>query len=290
MKADSADLGAPPNSLNVLKLRIITAIVLIPVIVLGVLYLDKLWFAVLFGAVIAVAAWEWAGIAGYTQRLPRTGYTLLVVLLMALAFAFRFGQLPFWLIGIALLWWVLAIYLVAAYQGNESDEFSLPLPAALIGLLTLVPAWLSLIVLHEDEPDGVVLVLFLLLLIWCADIAAYFSGRRWGKSRICSRVSPGKSWEGVYGALLAAVVMAVMYSANRHLQGVESLIFMGICLITVLASIVGDLLESLMKRIAKVKDSGSILPGHGGVLDRIDSLTAALPVFFGALWLWKTVA
>jgi phosphatidate cytidylyltransferase len=276
--------------LGVLKLRIITALVLVPVFVLSVLYLETIWFAALMGMVIALAAWEWAGIAGYKQALTRVGYTLLVILLLGTAFVLRLSSVPVWLIALALLWWLVALFLIMRYQLHETAGFGLPLPAAVIGLLVLVPPWLSLIVLHASEPDGVILVLFLLILIWSADIAAYFAGRRWGKKKLCSRVSPGKSWQGVYGALAASGLMGLAYATYKHMQGVDLLIFIVICLITVLASILGDLLESLMKRIANVKDSGSLLPGHGGVLDRIDSLTAALPVYIAALCLWGKIA
>ncbi len=237
--------------------------------------------------VIALAAWEWAEIAGFGSRPARVAYTLLIIFLLAVFFVFRFSQLSLWLITLSLFWWAVAIGLVLAYQKQTANSFKLPLPAAVIGILVLVPPWLSLIVLHSDEPDGAILVLFLLVLIWSADIAAFFCGRRWGKNKLASRVSPGKSWEGLYGALAASGVMALIYASYRQIQGSDLLIFTGICLITVLASILGDLLESLMKRIASVKDSGSLLPGHGGVLDRIDSLTAALPVFLGTIWLWE---
>jgi phosphatidate cytidylyltransferase len=272
----------------VLKLRILTAAVLIPVFIIAVLYLNTASFAVLMATVIALAAWEWAGIAGFSGSLKRAGYTLAVITLLILTYIFRSGSLPVWILSIALLWWGLAIHLVLRYQNHQSLDFTIP-AKALIGLVVLLPAWLSLLVLHAFEPDGVLLVLFLLVLIWSADIAAYFAGRRWGKHKLCSRVSPGKSWEGVFGALAASVALAFIYALYVQLQGVELLIFITICIITVLASILGDLLESLMKRISKMKDSGSILPGHGGVLDRIDSLTAALPIFLCSLWIWEKI-
>ncbi len=272
-----------------LKFRIITALVLAPAVVFGVLYLDTFWFALLVTVFIGLAAWEWAGIAGYKKLLSRALYTCLLVFILIAIFVYPSNLLSIGLTIVALFWWLAALWLVLRYQTLDVKAFRLPIPAALIGLLVLIPPWLGLIVLRADEPDGVILVLFLLALIWSADIAAYFAGRRWGKNRLCSRVSPGKSREGVYGALAAAVVLALIYAAYRNMQGAESLIFAGICIITVLASILGDLLESLMKRINDIKDSGSILPGHGGVLDRIDSLTAAVPVFFSAHWLCENV-
>ena len=270
-----------------LKHRILTAIVLVPIFVLGVLYLETIWFALLMAAVIALAAWEWAAIAGYTKPSLRFTYTLLVISLLGLAYVFRLSPLPIWMNVFVVVCWLAALWMVVHYQKHGGSDFVMPLPAVVMGVLVLVPPWLSLIVLRADEPDGVKSVLFLLVLIWSADIAAYFCGRRWGKSKLCDRVSPGKSWEGVYGALLAAAGLGLVMALYQHMQWADLLIFTAICLITVLASILGDLLESLMKRQGNVKDSGSLLPGHGGVLDRIDSLTAALPVFVCALWLWE---
>lgn len=270
-----------------LKLRILTAIVLIPVFVLGVLYLETNWFAFLLATVIAMAAWEWTCIIGYTSLSLRVTCTLGVIMLLVLAYVFPLTSLPVWLNAIVLLFWVIAFFMVLAYQRHGGPDFRLPLPAMLMGVLVLVPPWISVIVLRADEPDGVKSVLFLLVLIWSADIAAYFCGRQWGRRKLCDRVSPGKSWEGVFGALFAAAGLGLMVALYRQMQWADLLIFITICLLTVLASILGDLLESLMKRLGKVKDSGSILPGHGGVLDRIDSLTAALPVYVSALWLWE---
>lgn len=152
--------------------------------------------------------------------------------------------------------------------------------------MVMIPAWTSLVVLHGGGEPGVYRVLFLLALIAGADITAFFVGRRWGRTRLASRVSPGKSWEGVAGALVAVLVLA---SAAGILAGFGSwtlAVFLGLCVVTALASVLGDLTESLFKRQAGLKDSGHLLPGHGGVLDRIDSLTAAAPLFaLGIQWL-----
>jgi phosphatidate cytidylyltransferase len=153
-----------------------------------------------------------------------------------------------------------------------------------MGLLVLVPAWFSLVALRADV-RGQWLLLFLLVLVWVADSAAFFAGRRWGRTRLSSRVSPGKSWEGLYAALAAGILAGFLYSRLTGLQGLEMLKFLFICAVTVLGSVVGDLVESMMKRSIKQKDSGRLLPGHGGVLDRIDSLTAAGPIFLAGIWL-----
>lgn len=162
---------------------------------------------------------------------------------------------------------------------------ALLVPVSIAGVLILLPAWYCLVQLQALEPQGKELVLFVMLLVWTADIGAYFSGRRWGRRKLASRVSPGKSWEGVLGGMTAALLLGIVYTLYAYDDNQERLLFMFICFITVSGSILGDLMESLAKRQADIKDSGSILPGHGGVLDRIDSLTAALPLFFCAIWL-----
>jgi phosphatidate cytidylyltransferase len=273
----------------VLKLRILTALVLIPLFISAVLYLNSTGFSVLMASIMAMAAWEWALISGYKNIQIRVAYVLLVLFILLLAFIFHSIYLFYLLTAVALVWWAFALNLVFRYQKYENIEFLKPQINLIIGLFVLIPACVSAVVLHAYEPDAVNIVLFLFVLIWSADIAAYFSGRRWGQRKLCNKVSPGKSWEGVYGALASSVLMALIYAKYSHWQGVELLIFMSICIITVLASILGDLLESLMKRTNNVKDSGSILPGHGGVLDRIDSLTAALPIFLSCFWLWETM-
>jgi phosphatidate cytidylyltransferase len=144
--------------------------------------------------------------------------------------------------------------------------------------VVLVPLWTAILVLHDSGDEGPYILLFLLVLIWIADSGAYFTGMRWGKRKLAPIISPGKSWEGVlgglFGALLCGVFLALYYQDKSG-----ALWLIPISLITVAMSVVGDLFESTLKRRMDVKDSGSLLPGHGGVLDRIDSLIAAAPVF-----------
>jgi phosphatidate cytidylyltransferase len=145
--------------------------------------------------------------------------------------------------------------------------------AMVAGLLVLVPAWLALVRLHAIAPN---LMLFLLLLVVAADVGAYFGGRTFGKHKLAPQVSPGKTWEGVYGGLIAGALLAVIGVFWFRMSIAP---FIALCVVVVIASVIGDLTESLFKRHAGLKDSGSLLPGHGGVLDRIDSVTAAAPLF-----------
>jgi phosphatidate cytidylyltransferase len=149
--------------------------------------------------------------------------------------------------------------------------------AAVAGLVVLVPAWLALSQLHAHNP---LFMLFLLLLVVAADVGAYFAGRRFGRHKLAPRVSPGKTWEGVGGGVVGATIVAIIGALWLHMP---FLLFIALCVVVVFASIVGDLTESLFKRHAGLKDSGNLLPGHGGVLDRVDSITAAAPVFLVGL-------
>ncbi|NOR40680.1 MAG: phosphatidate cytidylyltransferase, partial [Gammaproteobacteria bacterium] len=150
----------------------------------------------------------------------------------------------------------------------------------------LVPAWAALTTLHASGADGPKLTLMLLVLVWLADSGAYFAGRQWGKTKLAPAISPGKTWEGVYGGLLSSLVFAAVAGGLYSHSFGWTLKFMLVAAVTVLFSVAGDLLESLMKRHSGIKDSGHIIPGHGGIFDRIDGLVAAAPMFLiGFLWL-----
>jgi phosphatidate cytidylyltransferase len=198
----------------------------------------------------------------------------------------------YWLDNIALyhsvivcgvIYWLIAIILVVMYQ-RQTITLSKSVPILLtIGLLLLIPMWASLTILKGFSANGAALLMFLMLLIWGADTGAYFIGKKWGKRRLASRVSPGKTWEGSCGGIVAGIVITLAYVIVSNQLLSIGLAFIGLSIMTVFISIFGDLMESLVKREANIKDSGSILPGHGGVLDRIDSLTAAGPVFVSGI-------
>lgn len=259
-----------------LKRRVATAIVAAPAAVALILYAPSDAIALVLGALLAVGALEWAQLAGCTNPLRPWMYALGLTGLTALAWNFAFDLPPVAraLLGAGLLWWAFAALWIAR-------RWTLGRGAKLaIGPLVLVPAWFAVVALHQ-QPDGPALVLLLLLIIWGADVGAFFAGHAFGRRKLAPEVSPGKTWEGVWGGCALGAVVA---AAGAAVIGLDPARTVAIGVLTVAVSVVGDLTESLLKRQAGVKDSGTLLPGHGGVLDRLDSLFAAAPVFLVA-WL-----
>ncbi len=269
-----------------LKQRILTAVLLVPLVLYLVLVANSLWLTAVVGLVVVLGAWEWCKIAGIESSTGQVLYVSCIVLLLYICFIFRQAEWIPVIILISVCWWLMAALLLLGTQRQWFVFHVSKVIKAIIGLVVLVPAWLSLILLQDNgTTEGRSRLLLLLLIIWTADIAAYFSGRAWGKHTLANRISPGKTWEGVYGALIASLVMTLGFIMINRVQQYEVIMFIVLGLLAVPVSIIGDLFESLMKRAANLKDSGKLLPGHGGVLDRIDSLTAAGPVFYAGYWL-----
>ncbi|HZA29321.1 MAG TPA: phosphatidate cytidylyltransferase [Gammaproteobacteria bacterium] len=277
------ELANRSDRLNTLKQRLITAALLALTTLAAFIFLPTGMVALVLGVFGALGAWEWAALVGWPSARARLAYVTACLALLMLAYWLL--QLP-WvgagitaLVSLWLLGWAVIFYWVIAYQrGRRTVPRSRTLQAG-IGLLVMVSAWSALVVLHGSFGGGVYLLISLMLLVWGADTAAFFVGRRWGKHRLADRISPGKTWEGFLGALAATVGIAWICSAPLGLAAFERLLFLLLCLVTVAFSVLGDLLESLLKRLAGVKDSSALLPGHGGILDRIDSMLAAAPVF-----------
>lgn len=247
-----------------------------PVVMGAVLWLPAPLFAVFLALVVLIGSWEWSGLVGIETAVARGGY----VTLLAAGLVFFWLQPAWqpWMIAVGAGWWAAQLIVLARVRRVEPRQ-GLDWAVAVAGLLVLIAPWVALVVLRESAPAGPRLVLFLLLLIWIADSAAYFVGRRWGRAKLAPVLSPGKTRAGVYGALAFAGVGGLLlgYTLSPSVPG--TLLAILACAVTVVVSVVGDLYESLLKRRRGVKDSGQLLPGHGGVLDRIDSLTAAAPVF-----------
>lgn len=252
-----------------LRERVITALILAALVLLVVFLLPHVATMAALALLVVAAAWEWSAFPRFTQHSARIFYVAFVAACVAATWWFgvereEMGRL----IQAALLWWVFALIWVAIAPARVNR-----VTAAGAGLLVLVPAWLALARLHAAGPQ---LLAFLILLVVAADVGAYFAGRSFGHNKLAPRVSPGKTWEGVLGGLFAAALMAII---GVWWFKVDAPRFLALCIVVVVASIIGDLTESLFKRHAGLKDSGRLLPGHGGLLDRVDSVTAAAPVF-----------
>jgi phosphatidate cytidylyltransferase len=260
-----------------LRNRLITAAVMAPLIVLAVLKLPPLWFASVWGVLIVAAAWEWTGLCGVSGIAGRIGF-LLAVILSQLSAKYWAPYAIEWLPWPVAVWW----FVVGMAMRMVPDRLAaMRYPKAMMlvtGFFVLVTAWILLVWLRVNF--GVKQVLFLLVLIWVADAAAYFVGKRFGRTKLLPQISPGKTVEGVYGALLLTAIYALGVGLYYEFQPIVVSDFVVLSLLTVIISVAGDLFESLAKRQRGVKDSGSLLPGHGGVLDRIDSLIAAVSVFY----------
>lgn len=257
-----------------LRQRIITAAWLAPLVLAGLFGLQGGAFALFTAGIVLLGAWEWANLAGIQRATHRTILVLGVAILMLLLWQSGavFSRWPLW---VAAVGWLVNLYWVTRYPEALSQWCSTS-RRLLMGLWVLLPCWVGFNVLRES---GGVWLLFVLLLVWGADIGAYFAGRALGKRKLAPRVSPGKSWEGVVGGLAATLVLALVFSAWQGLGWGGGLVLLIVTFVVTLVSVLGDLLESMLKRYREIKDSSQLLPGHGGVLDRIDSLTAAIPLF-----------
>lgn len=262
-----------------LKYRIITAFILIPLVLLGIFYLPLWAFAAVSAILFLLAAWEWAGLIGFTGPLRRPLY-----LGILLGFFILLYWIPTKLILItATLTWLVMLYFVLHYEKFAKIWTRFPSSRAPLGIWILGSSWYGLNIIH-NLPAGPYYLLFLLLFVWGADTGAYFAGKRWGKHKLAPHISPGKSIEGVLGGVVVSVLVAAIGGwFFYHSFGTAYFSLLLLALITSLVSVLGDLAESMMKRLAAVKDSGKLLPGHGGLLDRIDSLLSTTPIF--ALWL-----
>lgn len=265
-----------------LKFRIITAIILIPLVIAGIFFLSPLNFTLCAGLIFGMAGYEWAGLC---TRSPTLKVSFLAVLgaLMVLVFTeFRTSYVPIFVSSVV---WILPFVAVVLYPNRIAVYMRHAAYKMLFGWLFLLSAWMGLYQL-QMQPFGGYLLIGLLLMIWATDTCGYFVGRKWGKHKL-SAVSPGKSIEGVIGGVIGALVVgiAIFYGWQQfdHQSSpfVLSNLFVWLLfsLLISTASVIGDLFESLLKRLIGVKDSGRLLPGHGGLLDRIDSLLPTLPIY-----------
>jgi phosphatidate cytidylyltransferase len=269
-----------------LKQRILTAAVLIPAMIAALFYLPTTALAALFGLFVAAGAWEWAALSGL-KGLARAAYAVFVVLLgVAIMVAMsRTPAIATVLFGIAVVWWLWALL---SLWRDVLGVYRTTAGRLIAGLLVLVPAWIALGSLHVADPNRSPLaLLFLLVLVGLGDTAAYAAGHAFGRTKLAPAISPGKTVEGVVGAVV--VVLLLAYFCGTMIwdySGTVLGIWLLLAVVTLLISVLGDLVESKLKRVAGVKDSGTLLPGHGGVLDRIDAVTAAAPLYALGWLIW----
>ncbi len=273
-----------------MKQRIITALILAPLVILAIFYLSSPWFMAALAAVVFIGCWEWtqfvntqsryiaivpaavAGILSYLWLVPsdetfnslsRSHYAILVT-----------GS----------IWWVFSSFLAITYPKSRAWWENSKTLRHLFGILTLIPFYWSVVFLRaeavaDDVFHGAKLVLFVCLIVWAADSGAYFAGKSFGKRKMAPAVSPNKTIEGLMGGIVAATVVGWFFADWFNIQFASVPVMLVTIFATVVISVLGDLVESMFKRVSGIKDSSNIIPGHGGILDRVDSLTAAFPVF-----------
>lgn len=268
-----------------LKTRVLTALALAPLVIAGVWFLPGAVFALLAGLVFLLAAWEWARLVGVTDAAGLSSYLAAGAVAMLLLWWWGLpGAAPVMaLVGVA--WWLSALLWLCCFTFGEEGGFLARRLKLAAGWLVLLPAW-ALLSAMQAASGGPFWVLLLLGVVWAADISAYFVGKHFGRRRLAPRVSPGKTWAGVVGAVGGALLVGCAAGLWLGLRDAGLLVLLAVVAVTVAFSVVGDLFESLVKRQAGTKDSGDLLPGHGGIFDRLDSLFAAVPVFYwGFEWL-----
>ncbi len=260
--------------------RVATALVLLPLLLAAIIYLPTPALYGVFAAVGVLIAWEWAGLMRLTTPLSRALYAAFTGAMLAGVWMLKS---MWWLPAcVSLLWWLYAFVLVRGYPANFERRQPGRIAMGVIGQILILPTILALAVLHEGREgqaqSGALRLLYVFFLIFAADTGAYFAGRRFGKRKLAPLVSPGKSIEGAIGGLLLCAVWACTAGVYIFKPGDKLLAFVLVSMVVAAVSILGDLTESLFKRAAGVKDSGKLLPGHGGILDRVDSLLAAAPM------------
>lgn len=279
-----------------LKERVLSAIILIAIVFAALFLFSPFYFALAVGVVVILGVWEWTQFVHFKVAFWRLGIT---GLLTAFLFLWVYGESDYLNAGrvfedllslilfSSVIWWGIAFILVVTYPRSSQLWGKSKLLQFLFAFFTLIPFFAGVLRLRldhyiSDSYHGIVLLLYVFILVWSADSGAYFAGRQFGKHKLAPKVSPGKSWEGVVGGLITAGIVAAIFmqfTQDSLLAGVSILHFILLSVATVAVSILGDLTESMLKRQSGIKDSSQLIPGHGGVLDRIDSLTAAVPFF-----------
>lgn len=269
------------------RTRLLAALVMAPLAIAAVLLLPTPWLAAVSAAAFLIGLWEWLKLAEIDDAIAR-GVLLVVnlLLMVALVWASRSattgGSLILFqlMVMLGVIWWLLAVIWLRHYNFASDHDTHARVFKLAAATLSVIPAWCALALIHASQPHGNRWLLVALMIVWAADSGAYFAGRKFGKHKLSPRISPNKTVEGLIGGIVAGMVVALAlawFFADASLKQLPAVAIVAIW--TILFSVVGDLFESLLKRHVGAKDSGALIPGHGGVLDRIDSVLAALPVF-----------
>lgn len=272
------------------KQRVITALLLAPIALAAVFFLPLPGFAAFISVAFLLGAWEWSGFCGLANTAMRWVYVGLTAVIFALLYWLLPATAPLetnLLLTTLLLtgvgWWLAAMVLVLSFPRSQVIWAGRDWLKALMGWLTLIPAWAAVLFIRGTDYavssyTGAWLIFCLLGLVWAADIGGYIIGKPFGKHKLLPKVSPGKTVEGMLGGLLLVVLVVTAVAATNSWP-TQTVIWYGAAVVLTVLSVFGDLTESMFKRVAGKKDSGAFLPGHGGILDRIDSLTATAPLF-----------
>jgi phosphatidate cytidylyltransferase len=284
-----------------LKQRIITALVLAPAAILAILFLSVDAFQLVVAVVMGLGAYEWGNMSGLIQRRMKLVFTIIISaicvglsLWVPASQIWQQGQLHavfFWILAAASVWWAYSLIMVIIYPKASAFWQQSHLIRNLFGVFTLVPTYVAIVTLRSSsfEVDtfyGASLIFYVLGIVWAADVGAFFVGVKFGRTKLRPNVSPGKTYEGFAGGVAASLAIIAFAALHYQVEAKAITLHIAIGVITVAVSALGDLNESMFKRCAGLKDSGKMLPGHGGILDRIDSLTAAFPVFTFCYVVW----
>ena len=263
-----------------LKQRVLTALILLPLVMAAIFVLPAQWFLVLLAIILLRGSWEYRPLAGFSS--PTTGYLLVALQAIVLAVVFSFRE--FWNTSALLLMstscaaWLIMFIRLSRYRSNAKPDSIYRLVSFLTAVVSITTGWFAVSWIRT-QADGSWLILLLLLIVWAADTGAYFAGKTFGKNKLAPYISPGKTREGLVGGLFTAPLVALLAAYLMPIASVGSFKLILVSLVTALVSVGGDLIISLHKRTSGFKDSGNLLPGHGGILDRLDSLLAAAPFF-----------
>jgi len=276
---------------KVLKQRVITAVLLLVAFIAATTQLSSFYFSIFVAGVILVAAWEWAGLVSPDKKIVKLPYLVSIAAMLVGSF-FLLGISPdvqkiddflaSLVLMLGLLFWLISLFFLSGYP-EKRNQWNDESKIALMGVLVLMPAFVGIVVLKYLLPSGY-LVLALVILVAAVDVGAYVVGVNFGSRKLAAKLSPKKSWEGVWGGtfvclLVAALFVWLMHNNLQALSSIQIIALLTLSMGVAFFSVVGDLIESMLKRNCGIKDSGTMLPGHGGVLDRVDGLVAATPLF-----------